>query len=278
MTEEKEEYPADESDLDVTAILDPDIKDQDLSVNGKDLDLELNGALLDTGPGEAEDMFDEDTPDIDDLLDEGESEPPSARSQDETKEHDPAGDEDIGLDEVTDEASFEFSEVENDLDFDLDEFAVADEADIPSEEDIDDDIDFELEEMVEAAPEEPEAAAGLEVEETGLEDFLPRSEVEKESVLEPPAAEPLPQAEVRIDREETPSEARAEPETAEPPAMEIKEPLAPAPQVLDQERLETIVQEAVRETVTRVVERLLPGLIEEVVTRELDRLIAEMEE
>ncbi|MDY6850481.1 MAG: hypothetical protein SV487_00175 [Thermodesulfobacteriota bacterium] len=278
MAEEKEEYPADESAPDVTTILDPDIKDQDLSVKGKDLDLELNGALLDTGPGEAENLFDEDTPDIDDLLDEGESEPPSARSQDKTKEHDLAGDEDMGLDEVIDEASFEFSEVENDLDFDLDEFAVADDADLPSEEDIDDDIDFELEEMVEAAPEPPEAAGGLEVEETGLEDLLPVSEAEKEPALEPPATEPLPQAEIRIDREEALSEPRTEPEIDEPSVEKIAEPLAPASQVLDQERLETVVRETVRETVTLVVERLLPGLIEEVVTRELDRLIAEMDE
>ncbi len=60
------------------------------------------------------------------------------------------------------------------------------------------------------------------------------------------------------------------------------EPL-PGPQpeihpVLDQERLETIVRDTVQETVTSIIEKMLPGLIEDVVSQELEKIMAELEE
>ena len=42
--------------------------------------------------------------------------------------------------------------------------------------------------------------------------------------------------------------------------------------------IEAMVEKAVRDTVGQVLERLLPGLIEDVITRELEKLKRELEE
>lgn len=71
---------------------------------------------------------------------------------------------------------------------------------------------------------------------------------------------------------ETPMEP---PRTSEPsPPAPGDAPLAAA---LDPRQLESVVERAVRDTVGRVMERILPGLIEDAVARELEKIKAEME-
>jgi len=276
--EDQDKLLSEDEDFEVTNILDPDLQDTDLNLNGKDLDSELNG-VLDGDEVESED----DILDIDALL----------------------LDEDLDSVEITasgpsdgqaDSAAMETAE--DDFEFELTDLVEAgegleeavgfnfEEDTLPAEEEIETDIDFELEEeVVETPPGEFEAAEpeGLADEiETGLEDLL-SPPLDQEAGVEAGAQEFI-QTAATVDF------AAAQPENvpeltpealdqvpSAPSPVEAEPPPQAAPLAPDQEKIEQIIEATVRETVSRVLERLLPGLIEEVVGRELEKLRAELE-
>ncbi len=178
----------------------------------------------------------------------------------------PGGDVDAGIDELIAQAtvpkdgSSELKEFDLDAilaeDDDLDDIDIGLPTDgAAREEEIDDAIDFELEEVVETSspppqPEDspPEPAPTAEVVETG-------PDAETDIGVPEDWSEPTP-AEIE--------------DRVEPSATQSPEP--------DMDRLEAVVERAVRETVSKVLEKMLPGLIDEVVARELEKLRDELED
>ncbi len=250
MAEDKYKRSPDETDLNVTNILDPDIMREELDMKGEDLDFELDEALLDSGADDpaAEDVDDEEIMNIDELL------------MDDAEET---------------ELSFEGTSEDDGVDFELTDFLDTEEPGegpaVSSSEEIDDDIDFELVEQIESAPADGSVAAEPEEDlESALESFL--------GGVEPaPSGEPgtimnfeEPLAAGRILEDTVIPDAPAEPGLPYPAA-------GPETPVIDQERLEALVERTVRETVESVVTRLLPGLVEEVLTRELEKLREELD-
>jgi len=266
--EEQDKLLSEDEDFEVTNILDPDLQDREMNLNGKDLDSELNG-LLDGDEVESED----DILDIDELL----------------------LDEDLDSVEITASGSSGEQKSEEDFDFELTDLVEAgqgkeetvdfdfEEEALPAEEEIEEDIDFALEEEVVEPPSgefqagEPE---GLEEEiETGLEDLLSPPPLDYEV-----GPQEFIQADETVGFEsvqrETVAESREGPAgvASGPSPAETEQPPPAASFTIDQEKIERMIETAVRETVSRVIERLLPGLVEEVLGRELEKLRAELEE
>ena len=166
--------------------------------------------------------------------------------------------------------------------FDLDDFLDTDEQptedafELDEEEAVDTEIDFDLQEVVVETPEIPEAELEIEDLAPSLDDFA----VSEQSTPEPPLSETSDVTQVTGPTPETASEALND--TGEPAGMPTaptadQEPaLAP---LSDEhlERIEALVDQAVRETVSRVLERILPRIIDEVVTRELEKIRDELE-
>ena len=117
-------------------------------------------------------------------------------------------------------------------------------------EDVEKDLDFDLEERVESVPEPPADLVG--------------------------ASEPGADFDFGADGkpDDPPAEAGS-PVSDLPEDVELVAPESPA---VDMERLEAVVELTVRRTVTEVLERMLPGLIEESVGRELENILKELEE
>lgn len=275
MGDEQDKLLSEDEDFEVTNILDPDLQDGEMNLNGKDLDSELNG-LLDGDEVESED----DILDIDELLLDEDLDSVEITASG------PSGDLPASKDTEKTEDDFDFEltdlveagqVVEEKVDFDFEEEA------LPAEEEIEEDIDFELEEEVVEPPTgefragEPE---GLEEEiETGLEDLLgpppldyevgPREFIQADEAV---GFESV-QREIVAESREGPAGVAPGPFPAE-----REQPPPAAPFTIDQEKIERMIETAVRETVSRVIERLLPGLVEEVLGRELEKLRAELEE
>jgi len=279
--EDQDKFLSEDDDFEVTNILDPDLQDADLNLNGKDLDSELNGAL-----GGAETESGDDILDIDDLfLDEDLDSVEILAAGPSDGQADSAA-----MESAEDDFEFELTDLveageslDEAVGFNFEEDA------LPAEEEIEEDIDFELEEEVVETPSGEFGAAepeGLEDEiETGLEDLLGPPPLDQEAGVEPGSQALFEAAETVDHLDSTRPETVPEP-TPEaldqvpsvPSPVEAEQPPLAAPFASDLEKIERIIEDTVRETVSQVLERLLPGLIEEVVGRELEKLRAELEE
>ncbi len=296
MSDDNIKPPGDDSDLEVTSILDPDFDATQLESEEFDFD-------------------------IDDILGEEESSP----AVDEKPVEDPASQtlaeefdvSDFSLDKsiLAEEDSPAVDEVEDDFDFELLEViedpvgaAEAETETSPEKEDLHIfDAESETEDQVEPAIAESENGQGDDFDLSDLMGDTPEDQGDQ----------PAAMRESQDDMELNPKEEFQVPETpssgldiesvedldmddflAESAVdvsadlmeerdqlqeeLSITEPM-PDPQlethpVLDQERLETIIRDTVQETVTSVIEKMLPGLIEDVVGQELEKIMAELEE
>jgi len=303
VSDDKVKPPGDDNDLELTSVLDPDFDSAQL--DGEEFNFELDDLLGEEEASPADDDISMETPDSQILEDDFDI---SDIALDETVLMD---EESPAVDDVEEDFDFELMEVietpagaeepepvegsrhEDDLfkfdamdaalmemkdldaiSDDLAENDVFDEDDslgasilreqLPDMPGIPDDTDLNPEEnlaMPEAPPEiEPEE--DIEAEEAGIEPVETLDEpVEETGDI---FAEPL--------EEESPVQE-------EPPVMApAVEPQPDLHAVLDQERIETIVRETVRETVAEILEKMLPAIIEDVVSRELDKIMAELEE
>lgn len=105
----------------------------------------------------------------------------------------------------------------------------------------------------------------------------PAPETEPETSLEAGAVEETPD----IPSEEPPVEpvVEDEPALAGEPASEGESPAqVEAPSSMDMSGMEVVIQEAVRSAVAQTLEKMLPGLIAEAVGKEIEKIVALMEE
>lgn len=334
-------------DLEVTNILDPDLKHKSLTLTEEDIDFELDEALSDvvtektraktgssaktTPPAAkmadkkvtsdddwglddlniesepldsaASDLLDLDDLDIeaeaadmgdDDILDlDGLEVPDGPDKLLVTAPTSKVAVENLGLDE--NEIDFElteesgpvdaqaepFGKEEGDFEFDLDEVVQADEPVTvpagplpPAPDEVEDDVEFELEEVV-ASAELPTPHA-----DQPLEEKMPALTMDVEEFLGPPppvaaAVTEMTAATVPVLAKEITSATVSTPGPAQPPELGAA-PLNTT--VLDMDRLEVLIGEAVRETVSKVLEKMLPALVDEILSRELEKLRRELEE
>lgn len=297
MSDDKVKPPGDASDIEVTSILDPDFDAAKLE--GEEFEFDIDDILgeeesspavdeeptRDPGPqtlGEELDVSDfsldesmlaeEDSPAVDDVEDDFDFEllevieDPAGAAEAET-ETSPEKEDLLIFDaesETEDQVEPAIAETgpEDDLDLgDLMGDTLEDQADQPTAKlESQDDLELNPEEESQV-PETP--AAGPDVE--------PAEDLDMDEVLAEPAE---PAVDVPVDLMEEGDQLHEESSITEPipgPQLEIHS-------VLDQERLETIVRDTVQETVTSIIEKMLPGLIEDVVSQELEKIKAELEE
>lgn len=297
MSEDKVKPPGDDNDLDVTDILDPDLDTAKLE--GEEFDFDIDDILgeeesspaVDEEPtrdqgsqtlGEEFDesdfsldesiLADDDSPAVDDVEDDFDFElleviedpPGAAEAETETspeKEDLLIFDSESETEDQVEPAVAE-TEPEDDLEpGDLMGDTLKDQADRPAVVlESQDDLELNPEEEFQA-PETP--AAGPDIE--------PAEDLDMDEVLAEPAE---PAVDVPADLMEEEDQLHEESSITEP----IPGPQLEIPPVFDQERLETIVRDTVQEAVTSIIEKMLPGLIEDVVSQELEKIMAELEE
>lgn len=294
MSDDKVKPPGDNNDLDVTDILDPDLDTAKLE--GEEFDFDIDDILgeeesspavdeepmRETGSQTLGEEFDEsdfsldesilaedDSPAVDDVEDDFDFEllevieDPAGAAKAETETS--SEKEDLLIfdaeKETEDQVEPAVAETgpEDDLDLgDLMGDTLEDQADQPAVVlESQDDLELNPEEEFQA-PETP--AAGPDIE--------PAEDLDMDEVLAEPAVD------VPVDLMEEEDQLHEEPSITEP----IPGPQLEIPPVFDQERLETIVRDTVQEAVTSIIEKMLPGLIEDVVSQELEKIMAELEE
>jgi hypothetical protein len=287
VSDDKVKPPGGDSDLEVTSVLDPDYDSAQLE--SEDFNFEIDDLL-----GE-----EEVSPAVDNIFG---GDPDASTLGDDLDVSDFALNDTI----LMDEESPAVDDVEEDFDFELLEVIEAPAGAGPAEAEVsrhEDDLfkfgtgNTTLSEVEQAAAEIGEAD-DLDLDdllEDTLEDVAEQPAAVPEAPPAPPEIEPeedIEAAEAVIEPVETLDEPAEEAEDIfpepleeesliqeEPPVMEpVPEPRPELHAVLDQERLETIVREAVQETVTAILERMLPAIIEDVVSRELEKIMAELEE
>jgi hypothetical protein len=156
--------------------------------------------------------------------------------------------------------------------------------------------DFEVEEVFdqEQAVLSEAAAAPAEAQEVDISELMRIAEEEEEEIVFEAIESAAPEERLEAQKRDFfPAEPAPEPFSETEP-LELERPIisglegqppyrrdeipaeTSAADGLEPQSLEALVQETVRDTVSRVLERMLPALIEEVVTRELDKLMAEL--
>ncbi|MBW2622590.1 MAG: hypothetical protein JRD68_06760, partial [Deltaproteobacteria bacterium] len=288
MSDDKVKPPGNDSDLEVTSVLDPDFDSAQL--DSEEFDFKIDDLL---GGEEVSPPVDNELAGDPDAQTLGDDLNMSDFDLDETMLMD---EESPAVDDVEDDFDFELLEVieapanaepaetevsrhEEDLfKFDTGDTTLSKVEEAAAEIEEDDDLDLDdllgdsLENLVEQPAAMPEIQADTDLnseEDLAMPEAAPEIEPEgdieaEETVIEPVETldEPAEEAE---DIFPEPLEEES-PIQEEPPAMEP----VPGPQpefhaVLDQERIETIVRETIRETVTTILEKLLPAIIEDVV-------------
>ncbi|MBF0527711.1 MAG: hypothetical protein HQK55_00285 [Deltaproteobacteria bacterium] len=240
-------------ELEVTGILDPDLKNKSLTLTEEDIDFELEEALSEIGsiknpkkktsdawennnikiPPKKIDAIDDDILDLNGMemeIDENLAE------------------------QEGDDIDFVFSlddEIGEDINKEKENEDMVSSLAAPQPDEIEEDIDFELEEVVELA--EP---ASLKTD-VNLEDQHPVLTVDMEEF--PTGAIPVT--------------------TSGTGSIDMPQPqVAPQPFPLDTAKLEELIVQTVRETVSQALQKMLPGLLEEILSKELEKLRMELEE
>jgi len=297
VADEKDIRSVDGTGLDTDKILESGLS-QDLT-DDSDIDFELSEII-----SEEEESF-EDTSEVDE-------EPAledvnfSGVTGEETGNEDTLTLEDIVFGDDTDaealggELEFEAQDAVERGGLPLDKTAQGDD-ELPYDE-VEEDIDFELDEVVEEAPATPEIETGPPVEDEDINFELDEILEDTTQLTEGESSAPLEDEEdLSLDMEDTFSTAEPAPsaletrqetefvESAEGVPSDFLSEVGPDAEIsrgpergevpaFDQVRLEAVVREAVQETVNRVLEEMLPRIVEEAVTREIEKLRAELEE
>jgi hypothetical protein len=247
-------------DLEVTSVLDPDMTGKDVELTGQDIDFELDDSLLEDGPDEDFlDLADLDALNDEDLAPPAEAASSPASPMDPESPMDPASPmDDDDIDFELGEPIRETAPSDDDIDFELD--APIAEAATGTEPDMEE-VDFDLDQII--ADTDEGVPEPMEVAEDELEEPV---DFELEEVVES-----APQPEPELEAEAAPAVDTGMPDVPEytpPPAAPVEAVASePASIEFDVERIEAMVEKTVRETVTQVLERMLPGLVEEALTR-----------
>jgi len=305
VSDDKIKPSGDDDDLELTSVLDPDFDPTQLE--GGDFDFEIDDLLgeeegspaIETISMEDPDdqtleddfdisdialddtiLLDEDSPEVDEVEEDFDfellevietpagakpAEAESSRHEDDLFKFDTI---DATLREMKDLDAISDDLAENDV-FDTDDLLgdsileeqPADVLEIPGETDLNPEEDLAMFEAPAASPEiKPEEEFEAEEAVIGPVETLDEPAEEAEDILPELWGEESPRPE-------------------EPPLMESRpEPQLELQSVLDQDRIETIVRETVRDTVAGILEKMLPEIIEDVVSRELEKIMAELEE